>query len=88
MTTAAKFAAAKPPTPDEWAAMADSHLRALRCAYVLANGSTWAMARLPAREMGNVVTELGRAAHFHRVFAELCETAERRLLDASLGLQC
>jgi hypothetical protein len=41
---------------------------------------------MTAREMGNVVTELGRAAHFHRVFAELCETAERRLLDASLGL--
>jgi hypothetical protein len=31
--------------------------------------------------MGDVVTELGRAADFHRSFAELCETAERRLLD-------
>jgi hypothetical protein len=26
-----------------------------------------------------VVTQLGQAANFHRVFAELCETAERRL---------
>jgi hypothetical protein len=33
---------------------------------------------------GSVVTELGRAANFHRVFAELCETAERRLLDAAI----
>jgi hypothetical protein len=64
--------------------MADSHLRALLAAYVLANGSALSMARLPAREMGSVVTELGRAANFHRVFAELCETAERRLLDAAI----
>jgi hypothetical protein len=67
--------------------MADSHLRALRCAYVLANGSASAVARLPAKDMANVVTELGRAASFHRLFADLCETAERRLIDASLS-QC
>jgi hypothetical protein len=38
-----------------------------------------------AKEMGNVVTELGRAANFHRSFAELCETAERRLLDVAMS---
>jgi hypothetical protein len=35
--------------------------------------------------MGDVVTELGRAADFHRSFAELCETAERRLLDVAMS---
>jgi hypothetical protein len=84
MTTQAYLAATIPPTPDEWAAMADYHLRALLVAYVLANGSASSMTRLPAKEMGNVVTDLGRAANFHRVFAELCETAERRLLDAAI----
>ena len=45
------------------------------------NGSPSSVTRLPAKEMGDVVTELGRAADFHRSFAEFCETAERRLLD-------
>lgn len=83
----AEFAATKPPTSDEWIVMADAHLHALRCAFVLANGSASAMANLPASEMGNVVIALGQAAHFHRVYAELCETAERRLIDASLARQ-
>jgi hypothetical protein len=85
MTTQAYLAATIPPTADEWAAMADLHLRALLVAYVLANGSASSMARLPAKEMGNVVTERGRAANFHRSFAELCETAERRLLDVAMS---
>jgi len=38
----------------------------------------------PAKEMGDVVTELGNAAYFHRGFAELCETAER-LLDVAMS---
>ena len=84
MTTQAYLAATIPPTAAEWAAMADFHLQALLVAYVLVNGSASSMARLPAKEMGNVVTDLGRAANFHRVFAELCETAERRLLDAAI----
>jgi hypothetical protein len=85
MTTQAVLAAAIPPTTDEWIAMADFHLRALLAAYVLANGSASSMAGLPAKEMGSVVTELGSAANFHRVFAELCETAERRLLDVAIA---
>jgi hypothetical protein len=28
--------------------------------------------------------KLGQAARFHRAFAELCEMAEKRLIDASL----
>ena len=85
MTTQAHLAATIPPTTDEWTAMAHSHLRALLMAYVLANGSASSMARLPAKDMGNLVTELGRAANFHRSFAELCETAERRLLDVAIS---
>jgi hypothetical protein len=34
-----EFAATVPPTPAEWAALADNHVRALRLAYVIANGS-------------------------------------------------
>jgi hypothetical protein len=81
MTTQAYLAATIPPTADEWAGMADFHLRALLAAYVIANGSPSSVTRVPVKEMGDVVTELGRAADFHRSFAELCETAERRLLD-------
>ena len=83
MSTQAYLAATTPPTHDEWAAMANSHLRALLAAYVIANGSPSSVTRVPAKEMGEVVTELGRAADFHRCFAELCETAERRLLDVA-----
>lgn len=79
-----EFAATVPPTPGEWAAMADNHLRALRLAYVITNGSTSALAGGPARQMANVATMLGQAAQFHRAFAELCEMAEKRLIDAIL----
>jgi hypothetical protein len=85
MTTQAYLAASIPPTTDEWMWMADSHVRALLAAYVIANGSPSSVAHLPAREMGSVVTELGRAADFHRGFAELCETAERRLRDVAMS---
>jgi hypothetical protein len=85
MTTQAYLAAIIPPTTQEWMWMADSHLRALLAAYVIANGSPSSVTRVPAREMGDVVTELGRAANFHRSFAELCETAERRLLDVAMN---
>ena len=85
MTTQEHLAATVPPTADEWVAMAHSHLRALLAAYVIANGSASSTARLPAKDMGPVVTELGWAANFHRSFAELCETAERRLVDAAIG---
>ena len=84
MTTQAYLAAIVPPTTQEWMWMANSHLRALLAAYVIANGSRSSVTRLPAKEMGDVVTELGRAADFHRSFAELCETAERRLLDVAM----
>ena len=80
-----ELAATIPPTADEWAAMAGSHLRALLAAYVIANGSLSSVTRVPAKEMGDVVTELSRAANFHRSFAELCETAERRLIDVAIG---
>jgi hypothetical protein len=85
MTTQAYLAATIPPTTDEWMWMADSHLRTLLAAYVIANGSPSSVARVPAKEMGNVVMDLGRAADFHRGFAELCETAERRLLDVAMS---
>jgi hypothetical protein len=61
------------------------HIRALLAAYVIANGSPSSVTRVPAKEMGDVVTELERAANFHRSFAELCETAERRLLDVAMS---
>jgi len=83
MTTQAYLAATIPPTADEWAAMSNYHLRALLAAYVIANGSPSSVARVPAKEMGDVVTDLGLAANFHRAFAELCETAERRLIDVA-----
>ena len=51
----------------------NSHLHALRCAFVLVNGS--ASPRLPASDRDSVVTHLGQAANFHRVFAELCGPA-------------
>ena len=82
--TTSEFLATVPPTPAEWAAMADNHLRALRLAYVIVNGSPSAFPRGPAKQMANVATALGQAAQFHRAFAELCETAEKRLIDASL----
>ena len=82
--TTSEFAANIPPTPAEWAAMADNHLRALRLAYVIANGSSSAFASGRAKQMANMATILGQAAQFHRAFAELCETAEKRLIDASL----
>ena len=85
MTTQAHLAATIPPTTDEWTGMANSHLRALLVAYLLANGSASSMARLPAREMGSLATELGRAANFHRAFADLCDTAERRLIDVAIS---
>jgi len=85
MTTRAYLAATIPPTTDEWKWMAESHLRTLLAAYVIANGSPSSVARVPAREMGDVVTELERAANFHHSFAELCETAERRLLDVAMS---
>ncbi len=85
MTTQAYLAATIPPTADEWMWMADWHLRALLAAYVIANGSPSSVAQVPAKEMGEVVTELGRVADFHRSFAELCETAERRLLDIAMS---
>jgi hypothetical protein len=86
MTTEAHLAATIPPTVDEWVWMADSHLRVLLAAYVVANGSPSTVTRVPAREMGDVVTELGLAAEFHRSFAELCETAERRLINVAIGV--
>ena len=64
MTTQAHLATTIPPTADEWASMADYHLRALLVAYVVVNGSASSTARLPAKDMGKVVTELGRAADF------------------------
>jgi hypothetical protein len=64
--------------------MADYHLRALRLAYVIANSSASALAGGLQKQMANVATMLGQAAQFHRAFAELCETAERLLIDASL----
>jgi hypothetical protein len=79
-----EFAGTVPPTPAEWAAMADYHLRALRLAYVIANSSASALAGGPQKQMANVATMLGQAAEFHRAIAELCETAERLLIDASL----
>src|SRR6185437_7412902 len=82
--TTSEFAATVPPTPAEWAAMADNHLRALRLAYVIANGSGLVLVGRPAKQTANVATGLGLAAQFHRAFAELCETAEKRLIDASL----
>jgi hypothetical protein len=39
-----ELAAIVPPTPAEWAKMADAHLRALRLAYVIANDSLFALA--------------------------------------------
>lgn len=83
---AAELAATKPPTSTEWIAMTHAHIRALRCAFVLAKGSDSAIADLAASEIGNIVIALGQAAHFHRVYAELCETAERRLIDASVAV--
>jgi hypothetical protein len=59
--------------------------RALHAAYVIANGYRSSVTRVLAKEMGDVVTELGRAAESHRSFAELCETAERRLLDVAMS---
>ena len=82
--TTSEFAATIPPTPAEWAAMAGNHLRGLRLAYVIANGSPSALAGGPAKQMTNVPTMLGQAAQFHRAFAELCETAEKHVTDASL----
>jgi hypothetical protein len=74
----------RPAHTAEWAAMADYHLRALRLAYVIANSSASALAGGLQKQMANVATMLGQAAQFHRAFAELCETAERLLIDASL----
>jgi hypothetical protein len=85
MTTQAYLAATVPPTSDQWVEMANSHLRALLAAYVIANGSRSSVGRVPAKEMGDVMIDLGRAANFHRSFAELCETAERRLFDVVIG---
>jgi hypothetical protein len=79
-----EFVASVPPTPAEWAAMADNHLRALRLAYVIANGFVSASACRSAKQTANVATMLGQAAQFHRAFAELCEAAEERLIEASL----
>ena len=87
MRNAAELATSKPPTRAEWIAMANSHLHALRCAFVLVNGSASAMALLPTKDQADVVSRLGEAANFHRVFAELCDTAERRLLDDSLRVR-
>ena len=79
-----EFAGTVPPTPAQWTAMADRHLRALRLAYVIANGYLSAFAFEPTTPMANVATALGQAAQFHRAFAELCEAAERLLIDANL----
>ena len=84
MTNAAELAASKPPTRAEWTAMANPHLHALRCAFVVVNGSASAMARLPAKDKADLVSRLGEAANFHLAYAKLCETAERRLLDECL----
>jgi hypothetical protein len=78
-----EFAITIRPTPAEWAAMADNYLRALRLAYVVANGSALAVAGRRAKQTADMAKKLGRAAPFHRAFAELCETAEKRLIDAS-----
>ena len=83
--TPTEIAAAVPPTPAEWAAIADDHLRSLRMAYVIANGSPSALPGGLGKHLANLATILGQAAHFHRTFAELCETAEKRLIDASLS---
>jgi len=84
MTNATELLASKPPARAEWIAMANSHLHALRCAFVLVNGSASAMSRLPSKDKADVVSRLGEAANFHRAYAELCEIAERRLLDECL----
>ena len=84
MIYATELTASKPPTRAQWIAMANSHLHALRCAFVLVNGSASAMARLPMKDQADVVSRLEEAANFHHVFAELCDTAERQLLDESL----
>jgi hypothetical protein len=63
--TTSEFAATVPPTPAEWAAMADNHLRALHLAYVIANGSPSALAGRPAKQMANV------AAMLDYMFAEI-----------------
>jgi hypothetical protein len=62
--TTSEFAPTVPPTPAEWAAMADNHPRALRLAYVIANGSASALAGGPAKQMANMATMLGQAAQF------------------------
>jgi hypothetical protein len=81
-----EFAITIPPTPGEWAAMADNHLRALRLAYVIANDSASALVGRRSKRTADMAIKLGQAARFHRAFAELCEIAEKRLIDASL--QC
>jgi hypothetical protein len=53
-----------PPSAAEWVEMADNHLRALRMAYVIANGAAPLLARGPAKQMANVATILGHAAQF------------------------
>ena len=65
-----EFAATVPPTPAEWAALADNHVRALRLAYVIANGSPSALVGGPAKQMANaprnadeVAVALARSAH-------------------------
>jgi hypothetical protein len=78
-----EIAAIVPPTPAEWAKMADAHLRALRLAYVIANDSLFALASGPAKPRAYVAVAPGHAAEFHRALAELCEKAEQRFLDAS-----
>jgi hypothetical protein len=81
--TTSEFTTSFPPTPAEWAAMADT---SARTAFGLRHRERplLALARGPAKEMANVAAMLGQAAEFHRAFAELCETAEKRLIDASL----
>jgi plasmid maintenance system antidote protein VapI len=79
-----EFAITIPPTPGEWAAMADNHLRALRLAYVIANDSASALVGRRSKRTADMAMKLGQAARFHRAFAELCEMAEKRLIDASL----
>jgi hypothetical protein len=87
MTTEAHRAATIPPTPAEWVEMSDRHLLTLRVAFVFANAPASKFDGLPAGSMGNVVTMLVEAANFHRTFAELCEAAERRLLDAAITIE-
>ena len=84
MTNATALMASKPPSRAEWIAMANSHLHALRCAFVLVSGSASAVSRLPSKDKADVVSRLGEAGNFHRAYAELCEIAERRLLDECL----